>query len=89
MKNDNDLNKIKNAIEGDAPSDMDIHRWKVALRQRHSQTSQTKFSPWMQWVAAAAVGFIIGAVTFHKSNHQDQENFLTSDATVERVYTKL
>jgi hypothetical protein len=88
MTNDNDLKKIKNALDS-APSELDISRWKSALKKKRTQSPV--FKPWMQWTAAALLGFLLGAATFYNTHPDWMQNLaavenVEDDATIEHIY---
>ena len=89
MNDDTEINNLKKLFNDDQPTDLQKHKWKVALRQKQQISKKSYF--WLQMTTAASIGFIIGGLfisglKFKNSVHDEN---LENSATIEMVYTKL
>lgn len=89
---DKDLGILLSEYRKQEPTDLQMQKWKRAVRSELSSKKESKKTLWMQLAAASVVGFLIGAMVF-KSSKQDQmfQNVAqneTDNATVEYVFTK-
>lgn len=83
---DQELEQFLKQLRQEAPSAQVVQGWQKAVkRELKAGSSWQKFS---QIVAAAIIGFIIGAALFNEEKPAE-ENFVEQDATYERVVTKL
>lgn len=89
MSEDQDLNKLKNAMKVEA-SELDLHRWKNAVRTRQTFLQRQSAKPWFQWMVAASIGFVVGAATFSQvpKNLGSSEKISLEDATFEQISIK-
>ena len=74
------------------PSDLQLHRWKVAVKMQFPASGSFSVSHLLQLTAAASIGLVLGALIFGqglKSQPQEIIQNAYDDATMEVVYTKL
>ena len=92
MIQDNDLQKIKSLFGQEKPSDFDLQKWQLALRQRPRTRKQIPL--WAQWLVAASIGFAASTLFFQ---HRDgtlggqviTAKNISEDATFETVYVNV
>lgn len=87
---DKDLEKLMQSLrESEEPSSALMAKWRSAISQEltHAHQVYKKTRPWFQLVAAASIGFVVGAIVFGQIQKKSQEN-LSGNATIELVYTK-
>jgi hypothetical protein len=88
---DKDLNILLSDYRKQEPTDLQVQKWKRAVRSEMSSKVESKKKLWMQLAAASVVGFLIGAVVFNSSKQdqffQNVAKIDTENATVEYVFT--
>lgn len=91
MSEDQELKKLQSAMKVPS-SELDVQRWKSAVKSRKSFLERQASKPWFQWIVAASIGFIIGAATFSQipgsKPLRSAEHFSNEDATFEQIYIK-
>lgn len=90
---DNDLDLLLSEYRSQKPSELQVQKWKSAVRREIASQKNSNKNLWMQLVAATLVGFIVGALAFKTSKQEDIifQNFAQNDennATLEYVFTK-
>lgn len=90
--NDKDLDILLAEYRIQNPTDLQLQKWKKAIRQDLRQKNTSKKQLWMQLAVASIFGFLIGALVFKTSKNEDPfQNFALNDsdnATIEYVFTK-
>lgn len=89
---DKDLDILLAEYRNKQPSDVQMQKWKRAVRRELGVTTASpKKQIWMQLVAASIVGFLVGALVFKTTKTEDPFQKLAQNdndnATVEYVYT--
>lgn len=89
---DKDFDILLSEYRKQEPTDLQLQKWKRAIRSELSSKKETKKKLWMQLITASVIGFLIGAVVF-KSAKQDQvfqkvAQIDSENATIEYVFTK-
>jgi hypothetical protein len=89
-KRDQELDELLNPLRKSNPRSQDIGAWKNAVagaRTKRGFRGLLQLWPALPQVAAAlALGFIVGAIVFHRAP-QNFENSAAS-ATIEEIYAK-
>jgi hypothetical protein len=82
---DNELDKLLDPIQSVNASEFQVKKWERALMSKSTDLQVPRQRLWsLQLAAAAAIGFVIGALAFGKfnfSNTNSKENFEV-DATI-------
>lgn len=85
--NDQELKKLFKAMNHGEPSQMEVARWKKAVRA--AVRLQTP-SEWARLAVACLIGMVIGATAFHdKAGKTEKTENFAEDATIERVHVNL
>lgn len=89
---DKDLDLLLSELRSQAPTELQTHKWKNAVRGELRTNRKSKKILWLQLAAASVVGFLVGAVVFKSSKQEDSfqnlAQFDGDNATVEYVLTK-
>jgi hypothetical protein len=90
MNDDQNLKNLGKNLDV-RPNDLDLQKWKIAVRAKKSELKRKKKNIWVQWGVAASFGFVLGAVVFsdHTFKPQPKSEAISfeQDATFEHVYT--
>lgn len=84
--NDEQLKALFKSIKYEAPSELEIARWRRIVRREITDRSSGE---WLRLVAACLIGILVGATTFKKEHTEFAANNIPTDATIERVYVNL
>ena len=90
--NDNQLDQLLAEFRNKKPNDMQVHRWKKAVREELQSNVKKPQSIWLQLLVASLTGFIIGGVVFSYNPFDASTNLAqleNENATFEYVYTKI
>lgn len=88
--NNDELNKHLDKLNQDHPTDLQIHNWKVNVRNKLENKTGT-YMPWLklsQFAVTLCLGVAIGAFAFSTPKSQF-EDFADDNATIEVIYTNL
>lgn len=89
---DKDLNLLLSEYRSQQTSDLQLQKWKRAVRRETNVRGRSKKRLWIQLAAASIVGFIVGAIAFKTSDQSTLFQNLAQNngdnATVEYVFTK-
>ena len=84
---DDQLNKFLKVLRSVNPTSADMNKWQTAVSEELRSHRRTGRSRWIELVAAACVGAVIGATFFHQ--RPTHEENVVDNATTEIVVTKL
>ena len=92
MTQDPDLQKIKALFAQEKPADLELQKWKTALRFRRKENRSIPL--WAQWLVAASIGFAASTLFFqHRYQELNSQIFTaknnSDDATFETVYVNI
>jgi hypothetical protein len=89
---DKDLDLLLSEIRSQTPNELQMQKWKNAVRNELRTNKKPKRVFWMQLAAASVIGFLVGAVVFKNTKQEDSfqnlAQFDGDNATVEYVLTK-
>lgn len=89
---DKDLDLLLSEYRSQQTSDLQVQKWKRAVRRETNGRDRSKKRLWIQLAAASIVGFLVGAIAFKTSDQsalfKDLAQNNGDNATVEYVFTK-
>ena len=88
---DKDLDILLSEYRKEEPTDIQMQKWKQAVRREVKSSVPERKNTWNQLLVASLVGFIVGALVFKTNKTEDEfQTFAKNDresATIEYVYT--
>lgn len=77
---DKELDEILRPLRSSPVGEFQIRRWQGVVRRRPRR--------YLEWVAAALIGFLIGSFLFKGEKYQEVAQNFDPNATLETVYVK-